>query len=155
MRPVLWLILWLVLLLCLSTACASKSFTPEPPLPSPERMQELLDGAGLPEKLKLKIAAQKARIEGKFNIRIMPSVLMEGAAMRIWCYVPLNIQSRYLRIGLEGVRVSVEPNPTLETSVLIERVPCGTWTAVCRIANDVRTQDITAKGMCNDGEGDR
>jgi hypothetical protein len=51
------------------------------------------------------------------------------------CYVPASYGAGRIRFGILDVRTSEGPLETIDNRLLVERIPCGIYRAIC----DVRT----------------
>lgn len=95
--------------------------------------------------------------ESAFELRINPAILLEGNSARLTCYIPESYGSGRVRVALEDIVASERAIETMQTRVLVESVPCGTWLATCQIltsrGREARTQNVVARGQCNTESG--
>lgn len=67
------------------------------------------------------------------TLRVTPPMVLAGHAVWITCYVPEALGLGWIRYGIDGLRVSgPESVQHVQNRLLIEPVPCGTWTAFCQ-----------------------
>jgi hypothetical protein len=152
---------WLLLVALLSSGCAltyppngPRSYTPDRPHPSPARIAELLD-APVSDK-KSTVDKRSSRFELK-----APAFVLAGSPAWLRCYVPERLGPGFLRLELAG-HDATGPAPVrkIETSMLVKRVDCGTWTASCAFLDangDTKRleRQVIARGSCNEGDSDR
>ena len=146
----------LLLLLVLLAGCAPSRYVPGPPHPTWEELVKLGNEAIAKKQLTVK------PVESKFEVKVYPAIILEGSATWVTCYVPPsywaeeNSKFRAIRLELSGAAFEA-PLEKVEHKRFVERIPCGTWQAVCTIAGPMgaierRTVNLTSKGECNSGE---
>jgi hypothetical protein len=147
-------------LILFSSGCAltyppngPKSYAPDTPHPSKERIAELLD-APVPT------TGTTVPKVGTFTLKA-PAFVLAGQAAWLRCYVPERLGPGFLRLELAG-HDATGPAPVrkIETSMLVKRVDCGTWTASCAFLDangDTKRleRQVIARGSCNEGDSDR
>jgi hypothetical protein len=139
-----WTLCWLI---AFSVGCASERFTPEPIHPSRERILQL---AELSTPLHHPPVSELA-------IRIYPSFILAGQAIRVTCFVPDKREYKAVQYGVPGLQFAGRRAGSTSYERLIENVSCGEWIAVCLTTDNdgkvlaQREQAFTARGMCNDG----
>lgn len=84
----------------------------------------------------------------RIAIRVNPTVLLEGGAVRLTCRVARHPDNRWLALGLANYRESRldldgEAAPVTHV-VLYEHVPCGTGEAYCAVGH-VRGVPLVAR----------
>lgn len=133
----------LALSLLVSGACASAPYVPEQPHPTTERIMELA-------------AVRDSRISNaprRFEVKLSTAFIFEGGNIRVTCFAPLDDRTvgRPFGFGVKGLSYSArEYLDRIENALLIERVPCGTYTASCTLATgETREVQFTARGQCN------
>lgn len=143
-----WMAAWCVGV----AACTPTPFVPETDPPTPAQMRALLDA---PVTTRTSLAPLTFHLDA-------PATVFEGNAMRITCYVP-RVDDGQIRIAVEGVKV-VGPRPleSLETDVLLDHVPCGSWVVTCAThtratadspyTDHLVSQPLRVPGLC-DGAG--
>lgn len=90
-----------------------------------------------------------------FDVRLMPRFVMAGGAVWVTCYVPSEYRAERLRYGIEGIRMSEGPLEHLENRMLVERIPCGRWSATCALSTgEHRELRLEVLGDC-DGDGSK
>lgn len=139
-----WTLCWLIVF---SVGCASEHFVPERPHPTRERILEL---AALSTPLQHPPVTELA-------IRIVPSFIFAGQAIRVTCFVPDKREYKAVRYGVPGIQFAGRRAGFTSYERLVEHVSCGEWHAVCAVTDNdgkvlaQREQPFTARGMCNDG----
>ena len=132
----------LVLTLMLSVTCAQK-FHPEMTKLTPEQFQKLLYAP---------VATKKASkpTEQKLEVLVSPSFVMWGQKVTLTCVVPQSYQNKgyQIRFGIEGIAESRSTVQRIENSMVVANLECGTWKAICEVADDFRVETVTVVGAC-------
>lgn len=137
-----------ILALVFSVACGQK-FQPEIAKLTPEEFQKLLYAP---------VESKKGSkpVERKFELFVTPTYVLWGQTVKVVCYVPRSYQNKgyQIQFGIEGLAMQVRRLQRMENSVVIANLECGTWNAICKVADDFRQQAITVGGSC-DGSSDQ
>lgn len=102
----------------------------------------------------------------EFSLRLTPQVgtIFAGGAVRVTCLVPQRADHRAIVFGVAGLRLSTRElegaSAPIEWTIVVERVPCGSYQAVCVVVStfgrlERRDQELTARGSCNDDGSER
>jgi hypothetical protein len=78
------------------------------------------------------------------TLSLRPAFVFAGGSVWVRCYVPASYGAGRIRFGILDVRTSEGPLESIEHLLLVERVPCGAYRAIC----DIRTADsLTARSL--------
>lgn len=112
-------------ILCAGLIGCAQKFKPEPALPTPEQLAALLNApAPHPDK----------PYTPEFKLTLYPRIVLAGQATYLTCYVPEGLDASFIAYGMDGLQSSSGPVEKVENKILVQHIPCGTWTAYCKIA---------------------
>jgi hypothetical protein len=155
-RPSLARMIIMIIIVAAAQACAlryppsSGQFTAERPHPTPAQLEELLEA---PVE-----ALNRRQMASPFEVRVTPRVLTAGQAVWLSCLIPQRYGPGTLSLEFEGRFSTTRAIDRIETRFLVERIPCGRWTASCEIVTtggirERREVTVEARGECNAGGG--
>lgn len=100
-------------------------------------------------------AAPNVTPEAPFELRLQPAFAFPGSDVRLTCHVPESLGRGVIRLALEGATATGPARlEHVQTSLLVQRVECGTWKATCWVDAEggVRYAERTLEvkgGMCD------
>lgn len=126
--------------------------------PEPRGRMSYMSGTRLACLALTLVATSAAAGDGGLRAAVYPRTILAGGTVRLTCSVPHDPDHRWLEMGIEGLRTSggdLEGERAAVTHVmLIERVPCGTEEAFCRVDGAVhqpeRALALFLVGGCGD-----
>lgn len=129
------------------SACCPPPYKPEAKHPTWAEIEALAAAVPL---------STKSPVVARFDLRLMPPIILAGSATWVRCFVPDGLGSGRIRFGIEGLAMSGPmPLDRVEHRRLVERIACGEWIAVCEVwvasGHHRLERPLLSKGSCNDG----
>lgn len=122
------------------TSCGPRPFVPERPHPTPEQISALA---------RVDVRHSRA-VSTPAKLSLLPQIVMAGGATWVTCHVPAEHPARRIRYGVEGIRISEGPLERIQNRILVERIACGRWLAVCLLSNGERHEAAIEVAGCED-----